>query len=148
MIIICLFFSFKDYFNWVEKSQKVFQLSTFPNDSKSSSISHSIAISANTNNSSVPLTNKEIILPKTFTTRKGALLLFSEVLANKNRTWENSLEDEVEREDDRDQVVRNDRQEVKQGGQPSDIDLRTVGEFTKSILAYGNQVTIKSILFS
>ena len=107
-----------------KKPKKVIRLTPLPNVSKLSTVPQN-------NITAIPVGNKEIILPKTFTTRKGALFLFSE----------NALGDTVEREDGKDQLARNEGQEEKQDGESLDIDLRTVGEFTKSILAYGNQVS-------
>ncbi|XP_046563520.1 titin homolog [Haliotis rubra] len=67
--------------------------------------------------------HQEIHLPKTFTTRKGALLLFSEDLAL--------------RDSEREQT---ERQQTKPVSKSSDgaLDLRTVDDLAKSILSYGN----------
>ena len=59
----------------------------------------------------------EVYLPKTFTTRKGALLLFSEDFANKQLSGgQHQLENKQD------------------GNLP---ELRTVDDLAKSILAYG-----------
>ncbi|XP_071103771.1 uncharacterized protein KIAA2012 homolog [Haliotis cracherodii] len=67
--------------------------------------------------------HQEIHLPKTFTTRKGALLLFSEDLAL--------------RDSERDQT---EQQQTKPVSKSTDgtLDLRTVDDLAKSILSYGN----------
>ena len=59
--------------------------------------------------------HSEVYLPKTFTTRKGALLLFSEDFANKQR-----------------QSYSDDQHEESEGP-----ELHTVADLAKSILAYG-----------
>lgn len=126
----------QDYFNWVEKSKKDFQLSSLRNPPKLPPIKHPISISKHNNNASaVPIANKEIILPKTFTTRKGALLLFSEDLANKNRRWDGVCL----KEDNGQLSIGIEEQEEKQNREPLDVDRRTVDEFAQSILAFGNQ---------
>ncbi|XP_067685707.1 uncharacterized protein KIAA2012-like [Haliotis asinina] len=67
--------------------------------------------------------HQEIHLPKTFTTRKGALLLFSEDLAL--------------RDSEREQT---EHQQTKPVSKSTDgpLDLRTVDDLAKSILSYGN----------
>ncbi|XP_036370412.1 lateral signaling target protein 2 homolog [Octopus sinensis] len=100
--------------------------------------------------------NNEISLPKTFTTRKGALLLFSEDLALRNKQWKkvrDSME-HLEGDNDKDEDVReNERKEERKERDPvkgtqkkkfrkHDVDryreVRTVGEFAKTVLAFGN----------
>ena len=59
----------------------------------------------------------EILLPKTFTTRKGALLLFSEDFA-----------------------LRDKERETTQKDGPA-VSINTVEDLARSILSYGSQVT-------
>jgi hypothetical protein len=61
---------------------------------------------------------QELYVPKTFTTRKGALLLFSEDYAMKHRQT---------------------HEEVTTKQPPEAVDLRTVEDLTKSILKYGSR---------
>lgn len=72
---------------------------------------------------------EEVAIPKTYSTRKGALLLFSEDLAQKHS---------------------NARRRKNHGGRLSQsVDgnhLKTVEDLAKSILAYGSNVSF--ILFS
>ncbi|CAI9742233.1 Hypothetical predicted protein [Octopus vulgaris] len=100
--------------------------------------------------------NNEISLPKTFTTRKGALLLFSEDLALRNKQWKkvrDSMEHLEGDNDNNEDVKENERKEERKERDPvkgtqkkkfrkHDVDryreVRTVGEFAKTVLAFGN----------
>ena len=73
-----------------------------------------------------PKDNFEIQLPKTFITRKGALLLFSEDFANKS-----SLPPQAKKK-------RKNTQQTS--ASLDDLDLRTVDDFARSILTYGSRV--------
>ncbi len=74
-------------------------------------------------NPSTTRTEQEISLPKTFTTRKGALLLFSEDFAAK-----------LYAEGKRRQRFSSSAGDLSQ--------LRTMGDLTQSILSYGSSVSI------
>ena len=76
--------------------------------------------------------HKNFALPKTFTTRKGALLLFSEEFAHKNQE-----EDEKELHHHRQHDVLEDLDQY---------DLKTVDDFAKSIMAYGSCVSLNFVL--
>ncbi|XP_053386732.1 titin homolog isoform X28 [Mercenaria mercenaria] len=71
-------------------------------------------------------------LPKTFTTRKGALLLFSEDMAHRTKA--------VEAKKHRHQGFHSDRDITLSSLEESstDRDLKTVDDLAKSILAYGS----------
>ena len=74
--------------------------------------------------------HKNIALPKTFTTRKGALLLFSEEFANKTQE-SNTKEHHHGQEHVLDSLDH--------------VDLKTVDDFAKCVLAYGSGVSLKFI---
>ncbi|XP_014778733.1 uncharacterized protein LOC106875203 isoform X1 [Octopus bimaculoides] len=173
--LISVYLEPQDYFNLVRRSNKGFRypkvalepyrkcpLNNGSNNNKNSSCT---TTTTNNNNNNVETTtedpfrkfvNNEISLPKTFTTRKGALLLFSEDLALRNKQWKrvrDSME-HLEGNNDRDEDVReNERKEERKERDPVKVtqkkefrkhhvdrhrEVQTVGEFAKTILAFGN----------
>lgn len=71
-------------------------------------------------------------MPKTFTTRKGALLLFSEDMAHRKRhSHHHHIHKSHMDFDDRESQLSKSADE---------IDLRTVDDLAKSILSFGAQV--------
>ncbi|XP_078324774.1 uncharacterized protein LOC111122773 isoform X7 [Crassostrea virginica] len=77
---------------------------------------------------------QEINMPKTFTTRKGALLLFSEDMAHRQRHTHHHIRKSHMSFDDRESELSKSADE---------IDLRTVDDLAKSILSFGAQDTEK-----
>ncbi|KAL3855495.1 hypothetical protein ACJMK2_014703 [Sinanodonta woodiana] len=73
---------------------------------------------------------KEIYLPKTFTTRKGALLLFSEDLAHRTRQADFKRHSHHKGSEQ-------DSTDLSESAE--DNDIKTVEDLTKSILSYGKQ---------
>lgn len=71
-------------------------------------------------------------MPKTFTTRKGALLLFSEDMAHRQRHTHHHIRKSHMSFDDRESELSKSADE---------IDLRTVDDLAKSILSFGAQVS-------
>lgn len=71
-------------------------------------------------------------MPKTFTTRKGALLLFSEDMAHRKR---HSHHHHI-----RKSHMDFDDRESQLSKSADEIDLRTVDDLAKSILSFGAQV--------
>jgi hypothetical protein len=72
-------------------------------------------------------------MPKTFTTRKGALLLFSEDMAHRKKHTHHHVRKSQLGFDDRASELSKSADE---------IDLRTVDDLAKSILSFGAQVIL------
>ena len=116
----------QDYFNFVDEvSERPFYLPPIQPKYGYSDLSQI---------SSRYSSKEKVYLPKTFTTRKGALLLFSEDQAHKTRHNE---------------PKRHRAHGFHEEGTPEDSvlsdssldrDLRTVDDLARSILSYGNQL--------
>ena len=76
-------------------------------------------------------------LPKTFTTRKGALLLFSEDMASKTKQEGTSYKKNKSYD-----FQSKDRTLSTITTSSLDHDLKTVDDLAKSILAYGSLVSV------
>ena len=86
-----------------------------------------------------PGPKEHVYLPKTFTTRKGALLLFSEDMAHKTKQ-------EVAYKKHRTLDIQSkDRTLSTMTASSLDHDLKTVDDLAKSILAYGSIVWLSSL---
>ncbi|KAL5005681.1 hypothetical protein ScPMuIL_016839 [Solemya velum] len=105
----------QDYFNFAENPHRIY----FPTFHPSFPLDQEQGLAARTCREL-----KQIDLPKTFTTRKGALLLYSEDLAQKTSNTDISFSRHRPLPD----IPRS----------LDDLDLRTVDDLTKSILSYGN----------
>nr|XP_034301536.1 titin homolog isoform X9 [Crassostrea gigas] len=113
----------QDYYNFVTDSRRIYLppiQHSYTYDEPEFSISR-------TSKKSV----QEINMPKTFTTRKGALLLFSEDMAHRKRhSHHHHIHKSHMDFDDRESQLSKSADE---------IDLRTVDDLAKSILSFGAQ---------
>lgn len=133
---------FQDYFNFAHNPRNLylpplqpqFAYNTVPQFSKSQKIApRSTTIDILGKNAEIPI-------PKTFTTRKGALLLFSEDMAQKHK--DGTLKRRSHRHH------RSVDEKILLGSQIDETgDLRTVDDLAKSILLYGSQVIIEIYSF-
>lgn len=113
----------QDYYNFVNDSRRIYLppiQHSYTYDEPEFSISR-------TSKKSV----QEINMPKTFTTRKGALLLFSEDMAHRKR---HSHHHHI-----RKSHMDFDDRESQLSKSADEIDLRTVDDLAKSILSFGAQ---------
>ncbi|XP_048774274.2 titin homolog isoform X23 [Ostrea edulis] len=112
----------QDYYNFVNDSRRIYLPPIQPSyayDEPSFSLSRASKKSV-----------QEISMPKTFTTRKGALLLFSEDMAQRKRHTHHHVRKSHLGFDDRESQLSKSADE---------IDLRTVDDLAKSILSFGAQ---------
>ncbi|XP_061188991.1 titin homolog isoform X2 [Saccostrea echinata] len=112
----------QDYYNFVNDSSRVYLPPIQPSyayDEPTYSFSRASKKSV-----------QEISMPKTFTTRKGALLLFSEDMAHRTRQTHHHVRKSHMSMDDRESHLSKSADE---------IDLRTVDDLAKSILSFGAQ---------
>ncbi|XP_074642653.1 uncharacterized protein LOC141899915 isoform X2 [Tubulanus polymorphus] len=108
-----------DYFNWKDDTNRNFILPPIASDKQPE-----IGDSAGNSHSNRGSYETKLIIPKTFITRKGALLLFSEDLA---KTFEEEEDGREEGGGGKDMALTD------------ELDLRTVGDLANSILAYGSR---------
>ena len=112
-------FLFQDYFNYAIDSKDLYfppvpAKTALPPISKS--LPHGFPIAT-------PRELHEVNLPKTFTTRKGALLLFSEDFAMKTHQEDDKLDSS------------------RHVPTFEELNLHTVDDLTKTILSYGSHVS-------
>ncbi|CAH1790361.1 unnamed protein product [Owenia fusiformis] len=111
----------EDYYNWTDNPDRMFLPPIhIPR----------VAFQDTTPRSDTSITGGkhfEAHLPKTFTTRKGAMLLFSENLAMKNKSAHRPVRT----------TSRKRRKNISKSLDDFDVNLNTVGDLTKEILAFG-----------
>lgn len=123
--IIFFNFLFQDYFNFAGGSRSLY-LPPISTHYSFDGLKHS----------PVPRIKSEVPIPKTFTTRKGALLLYSEDMAQK-RYHQHTIRRH------RRPVHFLDDASSTSSQSDDENDLRTVDDLAKSILSYGSQVGIQ-----
>ncbi|KAK3082961.1 hypothetical protein FSP39_010092 [Pinctada imbricata] len=118
----------QDYYNFVDSPSRVYLPPIQP-----SYTFEGPQFSTTSGHSKKP--NHEAHIPKTFTTRKGALLLYSEDLAQRTRPTHHDRRSHFHH----DHSHHLDERASHLSRSADEIDLRTVDDLAKSILSYGSQ---------
>ena len=120
------FHIFQDYFNFVDQvNERPFFLPP---------IQPKYGYSDGSQLSSRYSSKEKVYLPKTFTTRKGALLLFSEDMAHKTR------QTEAKRHKMHGYHDENSPEDSTMSDASLERDLKTVDDLARCILTYGNHL--------